>query len=348
VDFASDNWAGASDRIVAALAQAARRGGIAYGGDDVTAKANRAFAEVFDHDVDVHFVATGTAANALALSAYARPGGVVFCHADAHVLSAEGGAVEFLSGGRVVGIAGAAGKITGAALTAAMAPFDGQTHHGLPAAASITEISELGAVYAPDEIAAVAEAAHARGAALHMDGARFANAVAALGVAPAELTWRAGVDAMSFGGTKNGCLQAEAVIFFGRERRFDFPHIRQRAGHGFSKNWVAAAQFTAYLADGHWLELARHANAAGKRLAAAIARSRQARLLLPAVANEVFAILSADLDRRLKAADAAYYPWGDASAYGDRIGAGEVLARFVTSFATTDAELDQFAAIVAA
>ena len=145
---------------------------------------------------------------------------------------------------------------------------EGNVHHGRPVAVSLTEITELGATYQPDEVAAIVEVARGRRMAVHMDGARFAGAVAALGCAPADLTWRAGVDVLSFGGTKNGCLAAEAVVFFDPSAAVGFALARQRAGHAFSKSWFVAAQFAAYLADGHWLDLARHANAMAAKLAA--------------------------------------------------------------------------------
>ena len=156
---------------------------------------------------------------------------------------------------------------------------------------------------------AIADVAHADGCAVHMDGARFANAVAALGVSPADITWRAGVDVLSFGGTKNGCLAAEAVVFFDPAPVRDAVFQRQRAGQGFSKNWFIAAQFDAYLKDDHWLDLAGHANAMAARLAAAIGQSADARLALKPDGNEIFAILSKAADERLKAAGVVYYPW---------------------------------------
>ncbi len=180
---------------------------------------------------------------------------------------------------RLVGLDGLGGRIEAATLKAALERFpDGNTFHGKPVALSLTEMTELGTAYRPDEIAELAALAHGRGLGVHMDGARFAGAVASLGVAPADLTWRAGVDVMSFGGTKNGCLAAEAVIFFDPAAAANFPIQRQRAGQTFSKGWFLAAQFDAYLADGHWLDLARQANAWGRELARVIDESSTARL----------------------------------------------------------------------
>ncbi len=180
-----------------------------------------------------------------------------------------------------------------------------------------------------------------------MDGARFANAVAALGVAPADITWRAGVDVLSFGGTKNGCLAAEAVVFFDPAQARDMAFQRQRAGQGFSKNWFIAAQFAAYLDDGHWLQLAGHANGMAARLAEAIRRSGTGRLAVEPDGNEIFAVLSKDADRRLRAAGAVYHPWSaDGLDEASRPGADEMVVRLVTSWQTTDADVDGFAAVL--
>jgi threonine aldolase len=191
MNFASDNWAGASEPVIAALAAAARRGGPAYGGDDLTGAVERRFCDIFERDVAVFLVATGTAANALGLAAFARPGGVIFCHAQAHILVDEAGAAEFFGGGvKVVGLDGDAGKLAPPTLADAMARFPkGVVHHGQPVAVSMSQITELGAAYRADEIAALAAVARSRGAAVHMDGARFAGAVAGLGASPADITW---------------------------------------------------------------------------------------------------------------------------------------------------------------
>jgi threonine aldolase len=350
MNFASDNWAGASEPVIAALAEAARRGGPAYGGDDLTGAVEARFAEIFEHEVAVFLVASGTAANALGLSAFALPGGVVFCHREAHIIVDEAGATEFFGSGlKVVGMNGVGGKLVPDVVAAAMARFpEGFVHHGQPVAVSLTQITELGTAYSPAEIAVLAETAKRRGAALHMDGARFAGAVASLGVAPADITWRAGVDVLSFGGTKNGCIAAEAVVFFDPEHARQFGFARQRAGQGFSKNWFIAAQFDAYLRDGHWLALARHANAMSTRLAAAIRGSGSARLALEPAANEVFVVISKTCDERLKAAGALYHRWpADSIPPDGRPGLDELLVRLVTSWQTTADEVEVFAAHLA-
>jgi threonine aldolase len=352
MQFASDNWAGVSEAVLETLSTAARRGGPAYGGDDLTRAVERRFAEVFEHEVAVFFVTTGTAANALALSAYARPGGVVFCHRGAHIAVDEAGATEFFGGGtKLFTLEGVAGKIAPPALAEAMARFPaGVVHHGQPIAVSVTQLTELGAAYRPDEIEALAQIAKGRGAALHMDGARFAGAVASLGASPADCTWRAGVDVLSFGGTKNGCLAAEAVVFFDPSHARDFGFTRQRAGQGVSKAWFLAAQFDAYLRDGHWLELARRANAAAARLASAVKTSpRRARLALEPAANELFIILPGSLDAELRAAGAVYHPWSAEGLPAEvRPGEGEGLVRLVTSFQTSADEIDRLSRLLGA
>jgi threonine aldolase len=348
--FASDNWSGASEPVIAALAEAARRGGPAYGGDDHTKTVERRLSEIFEHEVAVFLVASGTAANALALSAYARPGGVIFCHREAHINVDEAGASEFFGGGaKVVGLDARGGKLAPETLVEAMSKFpDGTVHHGRPVAVSVTQITELGVAYTPTEVAALAKIAKGRGAAVHMDGARFANAMAGQNLAPADMTWRAGVDVLSFGGTKNGCVAAEAVVFFDPAHARDVGFARQRAGQGFSKNWFVAAQLEAYLHDGHWLDLARHANTMASQLASVLAKSGRARLAFEPGGNEVFAIIEKGVDARLRAVGAVYHSWTvDSLPVAERPGPGEVIIRLVTSWQTRTAEVDRFAETLA-
>jgi threonine aldolase len=346
MQFASDNWAGASPKVIDALVEAARAGGPAYGTDPITESVERRFSELFERHVAVFLVASGTFANALGISAYARPGGLVFCHREAHIQVDEAGATEFFGAGlKIITLDGAAGKLAPGAVAEEFARHpEGFLHHGQPVAVSITQITELGAAYRPDEVAAIGKTAKSRGCALHMDGARFANAVAALGVSPADVTWRAGVDVLSFGGTKNGCLAAEAVVFFNPAHARDVGFARQRAGQGFSKNWFIAAQLAAYLDNDHWLDLARNANAMAARLAEALDRSADARLAFKPDGNEVFAILTSETADRLKAAGAVYHPWSAESLpVHERPAAGERLVRLVTSWRTAASEIDQFA-----
>jgi threonine aldolase len=215
-------------------------------------------------------------------------------------------------------------------------------------AVSLSQLSELGAAYRPEDIAAIADHARAHELGVHMDGARFASAVAGLGVAPADVTWRAGVDVLSFGGTKNGCLTAEAVMFFDPDRAASFAAARQRAGHAFSKSWLIAAQFLAYLEGGHWLDLARAANERARAMATAIESSDSARLACRPDGNEIFAILAKPVHDRLKSDGAIYYEWSDDGIDAPSLpGDDEVLVRLDTSFATTRQEVERFADIVA-
>jgi threonine aldolase len=347
--FASDNWAGASDRVAAALVGAAGAQVPAYGGDPLTATVGDAFDRVFEREVAAFYVATGTAANALALAQFGRPGGVIFCHRDAHIAVDEGGAPEFLGGARLHAIDGDGGKIEPAALRAAIGRYPARAvHHGQPAAVSISQLTESGTAYSPAEIAAIAEIAHEFGLPLHMDGARFGNAVAGLGAAPAELSWRAGVDVMSFGGTKNGCFAAEAVVFFEPEKAHGFAFHRKRAGHLFSKSSFVSAQFAAYLDGDHWLELAAHANAMARRLADGFVQAEGVRLAFAPDGNEVFAVISREQDRRLRAAGAAFHEW-PADGLVDPAERDRFIAiRLVASFRTRVEEVDEFLRIISA
>ena len=343
--FASDNWSGASDKVMAALADAAKGGGRAYGGDDLTRALDDRFSAVFERDVKVFVVGTGTAANVLSLASYARPGGVAFCHRYAHINSDEAAGAETIAGLKLIPIDGADGRYEAEALAATLARYpEGAVHTGQPVLASVSEICELGTAYPVAEIAAIAAVARSRGLAMHMDGARFAGAVASLGVSPADLTWRAGIDVLSFGATKNGCLAAEAVVFFDPAEARDFAFARQRVGHGFSKAWFIAAQLHAYLDGDHWLDLARHANAMGARLATAIRQSNRVRLAVEPAANELFAILPKEIEASLRAAGAMFNPWPAASLPAEaQPGPDEALIRLVTSFQTTPEQIDAFA-----
>lgn len=345
MNFTSDNAYGVSPRIMRAIEAANSGPAAAYGDDVLSGRLDEAFGGLFETEVAVIPVATGTAANALALSAHVPPYGVVLCHADSHILTSECGAVEFYGGGaRLAGLAGADGKLHADGLRAALDGFAvGSQHHMQPAALSLTQATEAGTVYTAAETAALAGLAREAGLAVHMDGARFANAVAALDAAPAELTWRAGVDALSFGATKNGALAAEAVILFAPGRREEVIYRRKRGGHLLSKSRFVAAQLLAAIEDGHWLELAGAANARAARLADGLA-SGGMRLAWPVEANEVFCWLPRPLDERLRAAGALYHQWaGTAGAAGE---GDDVLVRLVASCDTPEADIDRFLALV--
>jgi threonine aldolase len=331
MDFRSDNVAGASPAILAALAAANVGTDSAYGDDATTARLERSFAELFAHEVAVFPVATGTAANALALAALTPPWGIVYCHEEAHVAIDECGAPEFFAGGaKLVTLEGADGKITPDAIARRLTE-PGFVHHAQPAAVSVSQTTEAGTLYRPDEIAALGAFARRHGLALHVDGARFANAVAALHCHPGDITWRAGVDALSFGATKNGALAAEAVIFFDRARARDFGYRRKRGGHLVSKMRFLSAQLEAYLEDGLWLKNAAHANAMSARLGAGLVRLKGARLRHPVEANEVFAELPERVIRALEADGFKFYRWGGAQA---------LCLRLVASFATRAGDVD--------
>jgi len=336
MNFSSDNAAGVSPEIMAALAAANRGPANAYGADEISRRLDGLFSDLFEREVAVFPVATGTAANALALACLTPPWGVVYCHREAHVEMDECGAVEFYSGARLALLPGAHAKLDADALEAALAgAHKGVEHHSQPAAVTITQASEAGAVWRPDEVARIGAVARAHGLPLHMDGARFANAVAALGCRPAEVTWRAGVDVLSFGATKNGAMAAEAVIFFEPARAAEFRYRRKRAGHLFSKLRFLSAQLEACLKDDLWLANARHANAAARRLADGLAALPGARLAHPCEANEVFVELPEPAIARLTAGGVGFHRWS-----------GRVV-RLVCAFDTAAADVEAALALAA-
>ena len=348
MNFTSDNATGASQPILEAILAANGPALPSYGADPYSTAAAMRLNEIFERDCAVFLVATGTAANALALAAVTPPWGAVFCHEAAHVNEDECGAPEFFTGGaKLVGIAGDAGKITPDALAATLLRFPrGVMHHVQPGALTLSQATEAGTIYSCAEIAALAALAHEAGMAVHMDGARFANALVAQNATPAQMTWAAGVDVLSFGASKNGTLACEAVIFFDPARAKNFAFLRKRAGHTLSKGRLLGAQMQAYLAGDHWLGLARHANAAAARLAKGLAQIHGVRLLWPVQANEVFAILPARADAALRKAGAHYYPWhARVLPPPARPRPDEAFVRLVTSFATSGDEVAEFLAI---
>jgi len=313
VNFRSDNVTGIAPEIIAAIAAANTGDSPSYGADPITARVTRRFAEIFEHEVAAFPLATGTAANALALATMVPPWGAVYCHEESHVQTDECGAPEFYAGGaKLIGLPGADAKLGPAAVEARMIE-QGVVHHAQPAAISISQATEAGTLYTLAEVGALGALARRYGLALHMDGARFANAVAALGCSPAEITWRAGVDVLSFGATKNGALAAEAVIFFDPEKAADFAFRQKRGGHLFSKMRFLSAQLDAYLADGLWLRNAMHANCVAARLAEDLAQIAGACLRYPTQANEVFVELPERAIRALAEAGFGFYRWGGES-----------------------------------
>ena len=332
MNFRSDNVSFIAPEILAAIAAANVGDAPSYGADPVTARVTRRFAEIFEHEVAVFPLATGTAANALALAAVTPPWGAVYCHEEAHVQTDECGAPEFYAGGaKLIGLPGADAKIVPAMVDARMIE-QGVVHHAQPAAISISQATEAGTLYSPAEVSALGAVARRYDMVLHMDGARFANAVVALGCAPADITWRAGVDVLSFGATKNGALAAEAVIFFDPEKATDFAYRRKRGGHLFSKMRFLSAQLDGYLADAVWLRNAAHANRVAALLADGLAGVQGARLRHPVQANEVFIELPERVIAALAAAGFGFYRWG---------GESSRCLRLVASFASRieDAEV---------
>lgn len=350
MDFASDNASGASAKVMAALAQANAGFAPAYGADPATKEAEARVSALFERECAVFLLATGTASNALALASLTPAWGAIFCHQDAHVMDDECGAPEFYSAGaKLVGLRGGAGKIEMQSFEDALAAYPrGLIKQVQPSALTLSQATESGTLYALDEIAALAARAHEDGVRVHMDGARFANAIAALGCTPAQMTWRAGVDVLSLGASKNGTFACEAVVFFDPALAADIVYRRKRGGHTLSKGRFLAAQMNAWLADDHWLELARHANACAAQLEEGLRRAN-ARIVWPRQVNEVFAIIPGAADAALKAAGARYYVWSSrALPPAQQARAGEVFVRLVCSFATDPRDVERFASICAA
>jgi threonine aldolase len=344
MNFASDNAAGIAPAVLDAITRANHGHALGYGNDDLTRSVECRIGELFECDPAVFLVSTGTAANALALAHVTPPWGAVLCHAEAHIMVDECGAPEFFGGAlKLIGLPGAACKLAPATLADAIARHTGHRPHAVQAATvSISQVSEAGTVYTPVEVKALADIAHGRGLKLHMDGARFGNALARLGVTPAELTWKAGVDALSFGATKGGAMAAEAIVIFDRASADAMHERRKRGGHLVSKHRFIAAQLDGFLADGNWLTWARHANRLAERLSLGLTRHALPPVW-PVDANIVFAVLPAATDARLRAAGASYYGRpSDGVPAGIAVKHGDVLARLVTSFATTEAEVDRF------
>lgn len=315
-DFRSDNTHAASPEILEALTRANRGTMTSYGGDEITARVRERCREIFETDVEIFPVLTGTAGNALAIAAMTPPTGEVLCHEDAHIVRDERGAPEFFSGGaRLIAVPGAKGKLP--ALLPKITTL------------SVTQATEAGTVYTPDELrelVGLKPDLH-----VHMDGARFANALAFLGCSAAEITWRAGVDILVLGGTKNGALPAELIVVFDRALASALEPRWHRAGHRVSKMRFLSAQLEAYLADDLWLRNARRANAAAARIAAGLANVPGIELVQPVEANVVFLRMAPEITARLKSEGFLFYEW---PIFGDDV------VRLVTAFSTADEDVD--------
>jgi len=330
--FFSDNAASVHPSVLAAMA-ACNSVDTAYDGDALSKSLDGVMSDLFETPVTALWVATGTAANSLALASLCPPYGSILCHRDAHIQNDECGAPEFYThGAKLALIEGDGAKISAEALVDKLAATPGGVHWAQPHALSITNATEYGRVYTPTEVAALGEIAKAHGLGFHMDGARFANALVTLGCSPADVTWRAGVDVLSFGFTKNGGLSTECLVYFDREKAKGVAERRKRAGHLLSKGRYLAAQIIALLQDDVWLTNARAANAGAQKLGAACGH----RLFQPVEANEVFARMTPEDAAKLRAQGFDFYDWAE----------GEV--RFVVSWDQPAAEIDAFAAAIAA
>ena len=289
VKFASDNVAGACPEVLDALMKANEGDSAPYGNDDYSKVLQEKFSEIFEKEVIVYPTASGTAANALALSTMTPVFGNIYCHKLAHINTDECGAPEFYTGGaKLIPLTGINGKITPEELEKNISGT-GIVHHTQPSSVSITQVCETGEVYELDEIKKIADVANKHKLNMHMDGARFANALVALNCTPAEMTWKSGIDVLSFGATKNGCIAAEAIIFFKPELVGNISFLMKRAGHLLSKMRFVSAQLDAYISNDVWLKNAKQANKMGKKLSDGLVKHNSIKLAYPTQANEVFA-----------------------------------------------------------
>jgi threonine aldolase len=340
MNFNSDNIAGASPRVLQALIAANAGSEAAYANDSVTRRVEAQFSRLFEREVTVVLVATGTAANALALAAMCPPWGAVLCHEEAHVMLDECGAPEMFSdGAKLFGIPGLGGKITPDALSLQMSRMDGGVQHVKPSALSVSNLSECGTVYRPAEVAALSAIARTHGLTVHMDGARFTNALVATGATPADMTWKAGVDVLAFGATKCGCIAAEAVVVFNPTLVDTLGYRRKRSGHLLSKGRFLAAQWDAFLADDHWLDLARHANTMAAKLSAGLSAAG-VRIAWPTDGNEVFAVFHDTQAADLKRQGFQFHRWSAVSLGNAPLGEAEQIYRLVCSFTTLEHDVD--------
>ena len=333
-NFGSDNASGTHPKIIESLVLASSGNTAAYGDDDLTRSVYKRFESLFECQVSIFLVATGTAANCIGLAALASPVSGIYAHAEAHIVNDESTAPELYTGGArqfTVGGDDAKPDLDELAQKIDLSGARG-VHSVQPALIAISNLTELGARLSPDEIVAYSDLAKSRGMKLFMDGARFANAVAGGSESPADLTWRAGVDALSFGATKNGAMAAEALVFFNSDEAMMAEFHRKRGGHLWSKHRYLAAQFDAYLEDDLWLELATASNTNMAKLQDGISSSNNASILAGGDGNELFIAMGEDVAEGLLQRGHMFYAWPSLpKAY-----------RLVTSFTTTTAEIDEF------
>lgn len=336
----SDNNSGISEEILKAIIDENNGEAVAYGGDDATSRSEDALKKTFEtSELNAFNLISGTAVNSLIIATLCPTYGAVFCIKDSHLYGDECGANEFQTGGaKLLPLKGHNGKMVLSELEDAINwHIKGEPHHSQPAVVSIAQTTEAGTVYTPDEIATIAEIAKKNNMKLHMDGARFANAIAKIGCSPAEMTWKSGVDALSFGTTKNGTLGAEAAIFFNNCDDGSFPFRRMRSGHLVSKMRFISAQIIAYLENDHWLKNAAHSNAMADRLYQGIKNSDRLKFTFPVESNVMFAAIDDDLKTALAAVDIHFY---------DREVAGIKSSRLVTAFNTAPEYIDRFITVV--
>ncbi len=339
--FGSDNTAKVTPEVMAAVIAANDGYASSYGGDALTASVCDTIRDIFEApDAAVYFVTTGIAANALSLATLTPSWSAIFCHEHAHIHEAECGAPEFYSGAKVIPVAGDDGRIAPDALSARFRAMEGDRIRALQfGVLSLTNATEAGTVYGPAQVKALTGLAKAEAMPSHMDGARFANAVAATKASPADLTWRAGIDALSFGGTKNGCMGVEAVILFDPAKAVEFEVRRKRAGHTLSKNRFLAAQMQGYLQDGLWLTRATHANDMAAELARVVRETEGLRLIHPVEANILFIEGPSGFYAKLRAAGIACYDYPAPE--------GRDALRLVTSWATTPEDVAKLTQLLA-
>ena len=331
--FTSDNIAGASPEILEALMAASTCAAQPYGNDELTSQLEQQFRELFECNLRLFLVPTGTAANVISLATVTPVWGSILCHPDAHINNDESSAPEFYTGGaRLVEVDGPNGKLDPNALRSAVQCKVGDVHSVQPSAVSITQATETGHVYSLEELNEIGEICRDHNVKLHMDGARFANALVALDCTPAEMTWKAGVDVLSFGATKNGVLSAEAIVLFDTDLAEEMAFRRKRGGHLFSKMRMLAAQMEAYLKNDLWLQNARHANAMAARLKRGLGAIEGVDLMGATEANIIFCRLPEAVIDGLAEQGFRFYH--------DRWGPGVV--RLVTTFATAEDEVDAF------
>ena len=332
VKFASDNVSGACPEVLESIIKA--NNGIAppYGNDEISGILQEKFSKIFEKDVVVYPTASGTASNALALSALSPVFGNIYCHKFSHINVDECGAPEFYTGGaKLVPLKGTDGKITPDELKKNIGGF-GIVHHTQPSIVSITQATETGEVYTLDQIKKISVIAHKNKLKMHMDGARFANALVSLDVSPAEMTWKSGIDILSFGATKNGCIAAEAIVIFNKDLVGNLPFLLKRSGHLLSKMRFVSAQLDAYISNDVWLKNAKNANNMAKKLSDGLISTNQVKLEYPTEANEVFVKLPKKMVQHLNSEE---YMMSDDELEGKTI-------RLVTAWNTKSNEVDEF------